>query len=300
MRILPPEPPLEHLQVRNGLLARHDLRGHEDGKAGRPYLALSDVDVHRNGLIVACLVTHAEGRTERSLLREIEVLPSTVLDGKKHYLDLQQFWTLPTERDAAGADTVGRLAAPALEARTLRWLSELINGARRERAEAGAPSAREPVPGQVVWLDLLGDAGDPQTDRFAIYRALEGLGHRWLAEETTLIPCMVLLSAAAKRVKTPAILQLITTVPLLHLPDFQKTHDEEPNPTIAVPGEMSGGVAKQLSALTQLVVTVDYRQHLGWSGQRVFFSEGSLATWLAEPSEFETIVSEIETIWGLE
>jgi len=286
---------MARMQVRKGLEGRDDIRGSEDGKTNRPYLILSGVNVHENGLFVAMLITHARERTERGDLREIGVVPSTVLDRGPHYLDARQLWTFPIEQDVAAVDSVGRLAPPSRESKVIQCLSDLLDAARRERSASTTVNREHPIAGQVVWLDLLGDAGAQQSDRFAIYRCLESAGHEWVADHTTRIACVVLVSAAAKRATSPATLPLITVIPLLNVPAFQGAHAGDQNPSITVPGR-----SLELSALTQLVLTVDYRGHLPFRRpRRVFYTDGALSTWLATSQEFEVVLREIQLLWGL-
>ena len=282
----------QQLQIRNGLDERTDMRGSEEGKWGRPCLVISNPAMHHNDLFMACMITHANDRSSRGYLRKIKgVYPCDVLDRGPNFIDLQQVWTFPAERDAAG-NLIGRLDPASQEEATLRELKAILARASEERRAATAVCGGAPIPGQVVFVELLGDSADSSSDQFAIHRCLESAGHQWLADPTTRIACLVIASPAATAPRAgPGPLTLISAIPLIHHPAFSSEHEDNPH----VACRLANGTISRLAALTQVIMTVDYGPHRG----RVYDCDGTLESWLVDQRELARVIDEVAIFWGV-
>ena len=302
------EVPFERYQVRSQLAPRTDSRGSEDFKE-RPWVVLSGPAVHQRGLFIASSITHAEDRRSDGYLLEVDVRPSDVLKQPPHLLDLQQLWTFPEERDDSG-NLVGTLC-PETKCRTVaERLRGRLFGERVITPDAACPlDSSPPRVGQVVWIDLVGDTEDEQSDLFTVCRAFEQAGILWLDGPTSRMPALVILSSATASSFDPYVLRLLTVVPLIYCPSLLQEYDMEA-PKIRLKDAFRDGEPIYLAPLTQLLLTLDYhpkplspknKQGRRYAQpRRVFLNNGPQQSWCVEPDELDGVLREVAEFLGLE
>lgn len=289
--------PFERNQIR-WIKNREGRRGHEQesGSGKRPWLIVSDSNVHEHELFIGCPSTEGE----RPLSWKKFLVPVSeeggqlpvAADGelplsKNSRIDVQQIWTFRHDRVCANEPVLSlpnRLVPPILD----RLAKHLRSSGETWESRAGFSA------GKVVWLALKAALHENQSDLAAIHtRFLELTGVRWPYENRVLC-CMVLATDVPARnlAKEELPFPLITVVPLVYAPTLQNKYPE--NPTVALDGTTTeDGKPVLLSAMTQLLLTVDY------ACGRVTKNCGALATWRVKKAEYEKIAAEVKSLIGV-
>lgn len=264
------------------IAGRNDVRGREEGnKENRPWLILSDRQAHDDRFFIGCSITTADGRYDRTFLLD-DPFPRFVPPLAEGAVDLQQLWTFPFEQDRTN-DPVRRLE-PSEIGRVLTRLG------LRFRPHVGACAPTDPVVGRVVWVELLaGECNVTRSDLAVLGRKLRKLDVKWRHEDTMLL-CVIVASDQPERRARRNPYHLVTVVPLVDAQQFQNANEENPKVRVDL---LEGPV--DYSALTQLLLTVDYRRQQ----QRVFFKHDGLKSWLATEEEIHKILKDVRSFVGV-
>ncbi len=266
-------------------LPRADLRGHEEGKIPgkrpRPWLVLSDFEINEHDIFVCVEITHAGGRSHRDYLVDgITVCPSDRFDSGPHFVDAQQLWTFALDSDQTSRN-VATLEATSERTALPRVLAKLA----RRLSVPSTPPVSEPrlAVGNVVWIELLATDDMRESDLLALQTELAELaGVRWPYRSTRL-PCVIVATAAHERELNPHVLALVSVVPLVDCPRLRELRPDYP--TVSAPDS-----SIDFSILTQLVLTVDYRNvpcrregdKVIESPRRVYFDDGDVKSWMVD------------------
>jgi hypothetical protein len=283
---------------------RTDSRGYEQGeKHDRPWLVLSDQETHDERFFIGCAITEALKRFTRThLVPDPGFKPPL---GQPSYIDIQQLWSFPFERDCTD-DPVKTLRADAADGVQQEIGARLV-------ADDAPHANNGPVVGRIVWVDLLAGFNVTRSDLAVFRRKLLKLDVKWRYEDTLLM-CVVVASDQPERRARKNVYPLITVVPLIRAPKFQKENDDNPKVSVQTT-DASGARGKPVSytALTQLLFTVDYRekprhyvgegeaQQLVGDKQRVFLKNknGSLDSWIIPPAELTPILNDVRSFMGI-
>jgi mRNA-degrading endonuclease toxin of MazEF toxin-antitoxin module len=293
------EIPLRRFQVR-WLRGRDDIRGHEEGKP-RPWAVLSGDDLHDFQLLAACSVTTAQDRQFRRYIEESTDSPFKI--------DTQQIWTYRDDQiqhdrgvDRVPKEQIGRL----LEKLTTRLRVPYVES-------RGAPSPGDI--GRIVWIDLLAGPNVTRSDLTPLRTALRSVGVAWPHADTQL-PCIVVASDLSERGmdQNHSPFKLITVVPLVSANELLEPELE--SPTITIPAERqlppSGTAPLRLAALSQVLLTVDYRKRPDHmlrlpnrrtvtltKPARVSIESRRVLAWRASAEETETVRADVRLLLGL-
>lgn len=291
---------------------RYDTRGHEQQRR-RPSTVLSGEDVHDNELMIVSWTTKAAERTtSRDLLVAVESDPPF---DEPSVADVQQLWTFPTGRyaprfqhksgvgpwyfgfkpknpdDVELVPTLLTDSQNLLHARIARYFRDSMGTFGRDSPDAA---------GKVVWLDLVAPQRKSveQTDLGALDTFFQHTMNRQWPYRATRLPCVIvgtwLASTSAER--ESGVYPLITVVPVVYEPEFQRAHPT--NPKVNVRG-FPGTSPFVLSALTQLTLTVDARQYIHEARRRVYRDDGPVSSFCVSREECDAIVKELARFVGV-
>jgi len=270
--------------------SRADHRGSEPGfKESRPWAVLSDAESHKLGLVIATAVISAPrpGSTHDYLVEAGSRNGSLWSTAR---IDVQQLWTYLDSQQLplrSPPDVLDELTIERLRARLTERLSSTSGMA------GGAAASYRPRPGTVVWAELLEGASAIDSDLDATSHLLGKVGIEWPVQ-SRMLPCVCVASTEIEEAKGEVVLPLVAAVPLIHAPKLQDEFPE--NPTVVVPGtDAILGAPVHLSALTQVLFTLDYRR----SSRRIQFRHGDVRGWTATDTELGAILEDVRDFIGL-
>lgn len=278
-------------------LKKRQQQAGDEIEKDRPWMVLSNAKVHHNELFIASASTTTPDPGRQFYLQPYATTPPTAPpvdpskpDGAKEItkIDTQQVWTFPFDRVKTGSQRALVDNPKDVRARVRRHLEE-----SKSTYESGSPQAA----GNIVWLNLAAPSNIKNSDQQAMSTFFAKVtGEQWPYAATRLPSVIIANNINAPADPTP--LSLITVVPLVYSPAVLQKYEE--NPTVElyldVPGVKTLGHPIQftLCALTQLLLTVDYRA----AQQHVSTSDAGLRGLRATRAELEAIVTNVVELLG--